>query len=338
MQIPKTESKGILQAVKGLLIESVRVSYVLFRIMVPVIIVVKILSELGAVKYIAAGLSPLMDIVGLPGAMGIVWATTLLTNLYGGIVVLAALFGENPLTAAQATILASMMLIAHSLPIELRIAQAAGARLPVMGLIRFGAAVLYGWLLKLLYSTTGTLQQKAVFMWKQQAPQASLPAWAYGELVNLAMIFVIVLALLALMKVLRRLGVTALMERLLHPVLTPLGIDHSATDITIIGMTLGISFGGGLIIREARSGRIGGKDVFFAMALMGLSHSLIEDTTVMVLIGGHLSGILFLRLLFSVAFVFVLVRIVNALPQTVFARFFYNRGISKPNGDEAVAS
>ena len=63
------------------------VSFVLFRIMVPVVIVVKILSELGLVKYIATVFAPVMSLVGLPGEMGLVWATAVITNMYGVIAI-----------------------------------------------------------------------------------------------------------------------------------------------------------------------------------------------------------------------------------------------------------
>jgi len=52
--------------------EAGKISLVLFRIMVPVIIVVKVLSELGLVKYIAFAFAPVMKLVGLPGEMGLV--------------------------------------------------------------------------------------------------------------------------------------------------------------------------------------------------------------------------------------------------------------------------
>ena len=87
--------------------------------------------------------------------------------------------------------------------------------------------------------------------------------------------------------------------------------------------TLGVSFGGGLIIHEARSGHIDKKDVFFSLTLMGLSHSLIEDTLLMVMVGGHLSGLICARLIFSILAVALLVKISVHLPGTFCDRVFW---------------
>ena len=139
---------------------------------------------------------------------------------------------------------------------------------------------------------------------------------------TLAYIFAIILALLVLMKVLERLGVTRALTRLLEPLLEALGMSAAAAPITIVGMTLGISFGGGLIIQEAQSGKLSRRDVFSSLALMGLCHSLIEDTLLMVVLGAHVSGILWARLLFALVVAFVLVRCVAGLSEEMFTRLF----------------
>ncbi|WP_315982760.1 hypothetical protein [Aliamphritea spongicola] len=63
------------------------VFFLLFKLTLPVIIVVKILEEMGAIPYISALLEPLMLLVGLPENMGIVWTTTMITNIYGGMLI-----------------------------------------------------------------------------------------------------------------------------------------------------------------------------------------------------------------------------------------------------------
>ena len=55
--------------------ETLKTSWVLFRIMIPVSIIVKMLQELDLIKYIGIALYPLMKYVGLPGEMGFVWGT-----------------------------------------------------------------------------------------------------------------------------------------------------------------------------------------------------------------------------------------------------------------------
>ncbi len=318
--------KGFKQALLGLLGEATRTSLMLFKIIVPISIVTRFLQQWGLVDQLGVLLGPVMELVGLPGQIGLVWATAMITNLYGGMVVFASLAPELNLSVAQVTVLTTMMLVAHGLPVELRIAQKAGTRFRAMALIRIGGALLLGWLLHLSYSLSGTLQQANQALWSPPAVDPTWSAWLLAELRNMGSIFLIILCLMALLKLLQKLGISELMTRLLEPVLALLGMGRQAAPVTIIGMTLGLSYGGGLIIHEAQSGRLSKQDVFCSIALMGLCHSLIEDTLVMMLLGGHISGVFWGRLAFSLLAVFLLGRLIRALPQTSFERFLVRPG------------
>ncbi|GAF92804.1 unnamed protein product, partial [marine sediment metagenome] len=293
--------KGIsyFNALMWLFRDALKVSFDLFKIMVPVIIVVKILQELDLIRYLAIPLGPVMNVVGLPGEMGLVWATAMLSNIYSSIIVLLSLVKDVPITTAQATILGTMILVAHNLPIELKIAQKSGPRLIFQAISRLGSAFLLGWFLKIVYSWFDLLQQPANILLTPKPENAlnneSLTSWATGEVQKLFFIFLIILGLFFLLRMLEKLKIVDVINKILRPILKLMGIGPKASAITVIGNTMGIAYGGGLIINEARLGHIDKKDVFYSLTLMGLSHSLIEDTLLMVMIGGHLSGLLCAR-------------------------------------------
>ncbi|WP_052813266.1 nucleoside recognition domain-containing protein [Desulfonatronum thioautotrophicum] len=297
--------------------DALRICRALFKIMIPVMIVMKMLQEMGLVGLVGQVMGPMMELFGLPGAMGLVWATAMLTNLYAAAVVLITLLPESPLTSAQVTVLATMMLIAHGLPVELSIARRSGARVRTQLIVRIGAAMLCGWLLNMGYGWLNWGTALVQPSWLPEAPPSGWTAWMLREVRNLAGIAVIVLIMLMFLDVLKRLGVTDLMIRLLAPLLKSMGIGREAGTITIVGMTLGLSYGGGLIIHEARSGRIPAKDIFLALTFMGLCHSLIEDTLLMLLLGADLSGVLWARMVFSLVFIWILAWTVARLPESV---------------------
>ncbi len=319
-------AKALLKTFTELLRDAIRTSAELFRIIVPISIATRFLEQWGLVDQLGLLLAPLMELVGLPGPIGLVWATAMVTNLYGGMVVFASVAPGLELTVAQVTVLTTMMLVAHGLPVELRIAQKAGTRFRAMALIRIGGALLLGWLLNLSYQLSGALQQANSAIWNPPAVDPTWSAWLLAELRNMGSIFLIILSLMALLKLLEKLGISQLMTRLLEPVLALLGMGRQAAPVTIIGMTLGLSYGGGLIIQEAQSGRLSKQDVFCSIALMGLCHSLIEDTLVMMLLGGHISGVFWARLVFSLLAVFLLGRLIARLPQTTFERYLVRPG------------
>jgi len=318
---------------KSLFQDAGRTSYDLFKIMVPLSILTRILNDVGLTAYLGHFLEPVMAVMGLPGSMGLVWATAMLTNLYGAMVVFASLAPDAGLTVAQVTVLTTIMLVAHGLPVELGITRRAGPRLRAMAVVRVGGALIMGWALNALYAAGGLLQMPNDAVWNPPPPDPSWVHWARGEAVNLVYIFFIIILLLLVMKGLKVLGITDLLTRLLAPVLSGLGMSPAAAPITVIGMTLGVAYGGGLIIREARSGRISNHDIFYSLALMSLSHGLIEDTLLMMVLGGHWSGILFFRLAASILLIFLVVRIVRRLPAAVFNRFFFRKPLLEQRPD-----
>ena len=127
------------------------------------------------------------------------------------------------------------------------------------------------------------------------------------------------------MRVLERLGIITALTRLLQPVLRFLGISERAAPLAIIGMTLGLTYGGGLIIQEARAGHLSRFDVFCALALLGICHSFIEDTLLMVVIGGHLSGTLVWRPLFALIVTYRAAQLLRRLPEPFLDRWFFSR-------------
>ncbi|WP_432470589.1 hypothetical protein [Amphritea sp. HPY] len=315
----------IKQTIPSLAKETYEVCLLLFKLTIPVLIAVKILEELGAIPYISRALEPLMQLVGLPDTMGLVWTTTLLTNIYGGMLIFFQLAPQENLTIAQVTVLSSMLLIAHSLPIELRIAQKAGVRFATALLIRLICALVLGALLHHSYRWGGWLQQPVELIWIAPVTDTSLTAWIITQLQGLAMIVVIVTALLSLLRFLRWVHIERLMIWLLRPVLRLLGIGQQAASLTIIGVTLGLSFGGGLLIREAQSGHISPKDCFSALCLLSLCHSIIEDTLLVLTMGADLSGILWARLAFSLLFVAVMTRLLNYTSDKFQYRFLMHK-------------
>ena len=284
-------------------------SWTLIRITLPILLAVKVLGDLGLVELIAGLLDPLMGLMGLPGSMGLVWATAMFTNLYAGMMVFAELTATTTVSTAQVTVLASLMLIAHSLPVELAISRKAGAGAGAIAVIRLLGALVYGMLLNQICRFFGLWQGEAVLLFDPLPVRAGYGSWLMGQGRNLLMIVLIIFCLLLVMRLLRLLRLLNLVEAALAPVLPWLGMSKKAAPVTVVGMVVGISYGGALIIREATSGRLGRWEIFNSLALMGLSHSLIEDTLLMATLGAKAGGILWGRLVFSLLVMALLVRL-----------------------------
>ena len=294
-------------------------SWELIRITIPVTIATKILEDFGFINSLSIVLEPVMALIGLPGPLGLVWATAMLTNMYGGIAVFAALVPGLDLSSAQITVLCSAMLIAHSLPIELSVSKRTGAPLLPIAFIRLMGAMVYAYILNCICLTFVIWQEPAEFFFKASARSGTLLQWGLDQLQNLGMIVFIIFCIVVCMRMLRVLGILELFERILAPVLPIFGMGRQAAPLTVVGMIMGLGYGGALIIRETCTGKLDRKEVFNSMALMGLCHGLVEDTLVMAAIGGKFGGILWGRIIFSLIVIFFLVRLLRglALRQTV---------------------
>lgn len=98
--------------------------WLLVKIMLPVYFIVTFLKFTPVLPTIADFFAPYMRIFGLPGgaALAIVLGNTV--NLYAAIAVIASL----KMSSEQVTILAIMLAISHSLPMEVTITQKMGTR------------------------------------------------------------------------------------------------------------------------------------------------------------------------------------------------------------------
>jgi spore maturation protein SpmB len=295
----------------------------LLKIMIPVSIIVKLFEMTGSITTIGTYLSPVMKLVGLPGETGLVWATAMITNIYGGLLVFISLSSQMVFTGAQVTVLATMILIAHSLPIEVTIARKAGVRIWFTLLWRIGCAFIFGMILSSIFTLSGLFQTTSAMVWQPESMNISITGWVFNQLKNYLMIFLIVFSLLLLLRFLENIGAIAKINRIFEPGLEKLGMSKDAGPLTIIGTTLGISYGGGLIIKEARSGKLKEKDAFLSVSLMGLSHSLIEDTLLMLTLGASLLGILVGRVILTLLAMLILIQIINRLTYDVFHRWLY---------------
>jgi len=293
--------------------------------MVPVMIVIQVGVTFGLIDQLAQIFEPIMSLVGLPAATGLVWASGILVNNYAAAAALVGILPYTDLTTAQVTVLLSIVLIAHALPLEQAIARKAGISFLFSTTLRFVGALAYGWILNAAYTWADWLQQPASISWLP-GDGAAHPGWAQwtaNSAISLFWLFWIILGLVTLLKLFEILKITDLLARLLGPVLGLMGISKAATSITMVGTLLGLSFGGGLIIKEARAGNLSPRDIVLSLSFMSLCHSLIEDPLFMIALGGDVSGVLIGRFIFAVAVMMVLSRLITALPATHFRRMLY---------------
>lgn len=278
----------------------------LFKVMIPALIAVKILEVTGIFGPIADAFAPVMELAGLPGEAGLAWVTGMLSNMYGGLTVTAGMIHPLNLNTAQVTTLCCMLLVSHSLPVEITVAARAGVRPWFLIPFRLITGLIFGIILSRLFAVTGTLQGTPAVLWSAAEQGAGLLEWVLGILRSMATIFLVILVVMGFMDILDRIGFMTWLKRFLRPVFSPMGIGDEASTITVIGLILGISYGGGMIIREAGRGTIPPRQILASVSFMSICHAVIEDTMLVGSLGVWAVAALPGRMLFSWIVVFLL--------------------------------
>lgn len=287
---------------------------VIAKIMVPVLLVVQIADAFGLIALTGKLLGPVMALFNLPAEAGIVWATTMLTGIYGGLASLASLSGDLNLTNAQLSALSAMMLICHNIPIEQTIVRRAGASFKVTGLLRFGTAAVYGAITSWVCYAVGWLDAPVDLGWMRgefgaQSTQNQYITLLQSTIFALVVTFCVIVVLVIALDALDKLGITKRFTAAISPLLQLSGLNPKAAPVTTVGVLLGLSYGGALIIEESHKQGFSARTRLLALSWLSLSHSLIEDTLLLAALGTNLWIILVGRVLITLLVIAALARI-----------------------------
>ncbi|MCP4646561.1 MAG: hypothetical protein GY852_02350, partial [bacterium] len=178
---------------------------------------------------------------------------------------------------------------------------------------RLITGLIFGILLGQFFKLTGLLQSTPTVIWSAAEQGAGLAEWVLGTLRSMATIFLVILVVLGLMDILEKLGIMKLLKKGFRPVFAPMGIGDEASTITVIGLILGISYGGGMIIREAARGTIPPRQILASVSFMSICHAVIEDTMLVGSLGVWAVAALPGRVLFSWVVMFVLLLVSRRL-------------------------
>jgi hypothetical protein len=292
---------------KSLFIETWHTAWKVLRLIIPVTFVVKAIDLLGFIKVIANFLAPIFELMGLPASFGLVYATTALANLYSGLYVFLNYTSSEQFSTAQVTVIGTMMLVSHSLLIELQVAHRVGARRWFMAGFMLNIILKWGqWLQGSAKILLPKVQAKTSFIWHE---------WLLAQLESYATIVIIIFFILFIMRVLQVIGVVAWLEKTLKPAVAKIGLGPQIIPLTIIGMLVGLVFGAALIIKEKdENPHIPKKEYIYAMVLLGLCHAIIEDTLLVMSIGASMWGALVFRMPFSFLFTYLFVQFTKNRP------------------------
>lgn len=273
---------------------------VFFKILIPVSISIKLLREIGVIDIIGGWIAPVMELIGLPGVIGIAWFTGIISNIYGGIIALLVMPEAAIMTVAQMTVFTTILLFAHNFPMEATLAQKAGARAIPQMIIRVLTGFLAGALLNIIFTYYNIYQEIAQPFLAPNPSRQTFTEWVVSELTNYLKIALVIFTLILFLRILKWFSIDKMIAKTLSPMLRFVGIGTEVTTVTLIGMLMGLSYGGAIISVEAKERKLDKRSIFYAITMMGMLHSIIEDTLLPLLVDAKWLVVLTIRLVFSI--------------------------------------
>ena len=295
----------------------------LYKILIPFVFIIKFLEVVGVVDLITKVFEPLMSLIGLPAALGIIWVTALMVNIYAALILFVNLLPSIDVTVAQITVLTVAMLFCHNLAVESAISRSAGVSFLFTTFYRLIVAFFVCWILNLIYTKFNYLSQPFVTSFTIKLPQPGLLLWLKDQALYLFYIFIIIVILVTLLEILKVIGIESFLKKILAPPLRFFGISESAMNIIIVGMTIGLQFGGGILIKEVNAAKIDKQSVFLSILMINLVHAIIEDTLLMLAVGGHYSGVIFARIIFGFVISLLMLKVYQNF-SIFFEKYIFN--------------
>lgn len=305
--------------------ETLQIYWQLVRIIVPVTIITEVMSRTGLIEAVSPALAPVMGLFGLPPELGLVWLTGMLVGILGAIPMIFSLVPAGSMSVADITVFSALLLFMHALPIEQKIIHKAGPGLAVTTLIRVVGGIVYALMLHHLLAATGWLSETLDPPWIPVAASADWVGFLTGLVEALLFMLVILVVLAWGLEILKLSGLMALLMKILAPSLRLAGIERQAGQFTAVGLFLGISYGGGLLIREAQSSDVSPRQIFISCVFMGFAHSIIEDTLIVMALGADVMGVLAGRLVFAIAATALIAWLVRSIPDKDFFGWYFRR-------------
>ncbi|HLN72067.1 MAG TPA: nucleoside recognition domain-containing protein [Prolixibacteraceae bacterium] len=270
----------------------------LLKLTIPVSFGVFLLNFYGLLNVIAGWLTPLFKMIGLPGQASVVLITSIFTNIYSVIAVMATLdFGLR-----EGTIIAVMCLISHALIVETAIQKKTGSHPVRMVLTRLSGSFIAAWMLNLILpgeSTSGAeniVNKTVEFM-------PALTAWTSAMAITTLKIVVLANGLLILQKALDEFDLIKWILMPFRPFLKIMGLPANTGFLWMIAYTLGLSYGGAIMISQSEDGKLSREDADLLNHHIAISHSQLEDTLLFVAVGYSFAILFFTRVLLSIVYV-----------------------------------
>lgn len=271
-----------LAAIKKVLPATLKTALWIVQITVGVSFCIFLLRFFGILPYISDFLSPVFSYVGLPGEATLAYVSGYFVNVYSAIAA-AATIG---LDAREMTILAVMVLCSHNMVVETAVQKKTGTSAMRIVLTRTFSGIILAYVLNLILPDVGAADFTMVAESAEKGPFfRELLVWLGEAGLLVPKILGIIFLLNILQALMAEFGIIRIISRMLRPLMKVFGLSGRCSFLWIVANTLGLAYGGAVMIQEAGNGKLSARDIDELNVHIGISHSNLEDIILFASVG-----------------------------------------------------
>lgn len=281
---------------KNTLNSSLKSAWIILKLVIPIYILADILFYYNTLSYLAFIVEPFTSILGLPAEASLAIISGIFLNLYAAVAFAAPL----DMTPHQWSVLAVFLGICHSLVVESVIMKKIGISTMYSYLMRFfvGLFVAYithlmpaSWFEAMLSNDTFTNVTYNSFF-------DLMLGSSYNAVVLSLKIILLITVLIFIMDYIK----------------TRKFIVESQKNVSkgfsiTVGIILGITYGAGILINEAKSNTISKSDLFYIGTFLMICHAIIEDTLLFVIFGADFTMVIAIRTIAAIILSYIFLKI-----------------------------
>ena len=254
----------------------------MLQIIIPISFLTSLLSYSGWMDRIDFLLQPVMSLLSLPSMAALPILVGMLTGIYGGIASMVML----PLTSEQMTLIAVFILISHNLVQEGIIQAKSGIHPLKATLFRLTASVITVIIVaRFLKPDTLTVISEGMSMAAAQPLMIMLKNWFIASFYLCIKMFLIIMALMILLGIMKSFNIIHHIVRVISPVLKAMGLNHKVGILWITAAVFGIAYGAVVIVEEAKEGNFDRQELEKLHISIGINHSMVEDPALFLTLG-----------------------------------------------------
>ena len=254
----------------------------MMKIVIPISLLTAILDWSGLLIHLDFLLKPLMGLLYLPPEAALPLLIGMLSSIYAAIAAMIVF----PFSTGQMTLISVFILTAHAMIQEGIIQGKSGIHPLKATLVRIGAAVIIVLLIapwvgsspEMPATVEGTALTSLAF-------SDMLKRWAIATSWLIIKILFIIMTLLTILELLKSFDLIHPFVRVLAPFLRIMGLDQKVGFLWMTAVIFGLSYGGAVIVEEAKNGRLNQDELELLHLSIGMNHSMVEDPPLFMTLG-----------------------------------------------------